>query len=453
MRVLRNDEGSLLVMTVIVIGANMVRMPHWPKILGKHSIRMGCEKARTLLKAIGDPHLKLPEVIHVAGTNGKGSTIAFMRSILQQAGYKVDCYTSPHLLEFNERIMIDGLNISDDLLGQVTEEVRLAAEYFPPDHFTFFEATTAIAFLAFSRSGSDILLLETGLGGRLDATNVVPHPAVTVITPISIDHTEYLGSTLELIAGEKAGIIKENVPVVISAQYDDVYDVLHSVAEIKHAESFSYEFDWIVEISEYGWGAFVARDRRIDIPVPSLIGDHQYINAGTAIAAIQKLTTVCPQFQISDKAIYGGVSSAVWMARMQQLNSGRLVDLLGKNWELWVDGAHNQSGAHTIASWLRQFDNVYFLIGMTNGRDVAAFINNFKSFAKIICGVFIANEPSAYQAKHIYNVAVAEGFVAYEAESIEDAILYISKNFPPGKIIACGSLYLAGELICKNSRN
>lgn len=421
----------------------MVFMPHWPVSLGSKPINYGLERITELMEKLGNPQDSLPPVIHVAGTNGKGSTIAFLRSIFEAAGYKVDIYTSPHLLNFNERISLSGRNISDDYLFQIMDECRIASEGIKT---TFFEGTTAGAFLAFARNKADILLLETGMGGRLDATNLVKKPAATVITPISLDHTEYLGPTISLIAGEKAGIMKTGVPCVCSMQTDDADRVIQNKAAELDCQLSSFGYDWMVEKTEDGFIFKSVGNEDIILPKPSLFGDHQIVNAGTAIATIKQLEG----FKISDEHIRQGIKTAVWPARMQRISKGPLIKMVPKDWEIWVDGAHNAAGAQALSSSIEGWKDkkLYIISGITKGRDPASLFKYFTDKADFLCGVLIQTEPSALPAERISQAANDVGIDSKACESIEDAVWYLSKvSDAPARILFCGSLYLASDVM------
>jgi dihydrofolate synthase/folylpolyglutamate synthase len=430
----------------------MVFMPHWPQLLGNKPIDLGLERVTQLLAAMGNPHLHLPPVIHVAGTNGKGSTIAFLRKILESAGYKVHVYTSPHLLNFNERIVLAGNIISDTELFQLMEECRMVADH-TKIPVTFFEGTTVAAFLAFSRIPADIVLLETGLGGRLDATNVVPNPALTIITSIAYDHMEYLGPTLPLIAGEKAGIMKPNTLCITSLQTEEVDETLDFHASNLPCPLYGFGYDWHVEAHPQGMLFYDNHTKEETIyPTPSLVGHHQIVNSGNAICAAKKLTEAGIA-QITDEAIAYGISHAHWPARMQKLESGRLVSLLSnQEWELWIDGAHNEAGAYVLSQSLELMPKkpLYLIYGMTKGRDLQKFLHHFKIFDPIITGVLIETEPSAYPAHYIASEAKNTGFQSLTAESIDAAVRNIANNYPPGRILFTGSLYLASDVFKTN---
>lgn len=425
----------------------MVFMPHWPQILGSNRIDLGLDRVLKVLANLDNPHEKLPPVIHVAGTNGKGSTIAFLRSFLESAGYKVHVYTSPHLLNFNERIKLAGQDISDAYLYQIMEQCRIATRDIP---ITFFEGTTVGAFLAFSKIKADIVLLETGLGGRLDATNVIAKPAVTVITPVSIDHTEYLGPSIGLIAREKAGILKAGVPCISSLQSQDAYEVIQEKAQELNAPLSAFEYDWIVEKTAHGM-IFKSPEYDIELPTPNLIGEHQLINSATAIAAIRQLQG----FTIPDEALIKGIQNARWPARLQQLTRGPLVKKLPENWELWIDGAHNEAAAYTLANMLQNWDDrpTYLICGMTKGRDAGTFLKHFKGIAEFVCGVLVQTEPSAQKAQIIADAAKSAGLNTQAFESLDDALDDLCKRDAPkgARILCCGSLYLASDVLKANN--
>lgn len=424
----------------------MVFMPHWPKVLGSKPIYYDLERINILMGKLGNPHLKLPPVIHVAGTNGKGSTTAFMRAILEAAGYKVHVYTSPHLLNFNERIVLAGKEITNEYLTQIMEECRISAGDMM---ITFFEGTTAGAFLAFSKVEADIVLLETGMGGRLDATNILEKPAMTVITPISIDHTEYLGPTIATISREKAGIMKKNVTCVSSLQTPEANDILQHEADKIGANLLLFGYDWIVEKTATGM-AFKSKSFNIDdLPMPALKGDHQIINSGTAITA----TLAIDGFRIDETAIKKGLQSAKWAARMQPITSGNLTKMLPDNWEIWVDGAHNEAGAQVLSCVLSDLEKkpTYFICGFTKGRSATKFLSHLKNQAEFVGAVIIETEPNAQNADGIAAEATNIGFNSAPFENIEEALKFIGKQSnKPGRVVFCGSLYLASDAMRLN---
>lgn len=425
----------------------MVKLPHWPVPVWHDPINLGLERINSLLEGLGSPHLHLPPVVHIAGTNGKGSTLAFLRAFLEAAGYRVHVYTSPHLVHFNERICLAGTFIDDDMLYSLLEECRMAAEArnLP---VTFFEGTTAAAFLAFARIPADIVLLETGLGGRLDATNLVPNPALTIITTISLDHMQYLGDTIAKIAGEKAGIMKTGTACIVGMQEEEAETVFEAQAEALDIPLISYGYDWGVKKTDTGMD-FLSANAELHLPAPCLPGDHQYINAGTAITAALALK----DFTITEAHIAKGLRSAKWPARLQQITTGKLASLLPAGWELWLDGAHNEAGGHVLSLWAEEKqDRPLFLIsGMTKGRDSARFFEPLKPFVHYICGVLVEAEASSHTASYITNAARSIGIEAESYSSVEEAILFLATlSQPPARILVCGSLYLAGMVLEAN---
>lgn len=428
-------------------------MAHWPVYFGRGKVELGLERTLALLDAVGNPHHHLPPVIHVAGTNGKGSTCAFIRQILKESGYDVHGYISPHLIQFNERILLNCSEILDSQLYDVLEECRIAAEKYKLD-VTFFEGTTVAAFLAFSRAKADFLVLETGMGGRLDATNTISQPILTAITPISYDHTEYLGEKIEQIAFEKAGIIKNNVPVVISPQLDEAFSVLEAKANLCNSEILAYEYDYAIEKTENGF-IFKHKNGEHHFPTPSLIGDHQLINASTAVAACLQLKKIGYD-NITIGSIASGITKTKWIGRLEQITPVYLADYLDRGASLYVDGAHNQSGAQVIAEYIREKNcSTYLIVGLTKGRDIESFLKHFQGLTKLVIGIRIDVEPSSYTAAEICNTAEQLGFETVAAESLEDAFLLVQKharahNNERYDIYACGSLYLCGWIIATN---
>ena len=421
-----------------------MKMPHWPVFLGnKPTSDLSLNRISALLKQLGNPQDFLPPIIHVAGTNGKGSTVAFLKAIFQAAGYKVHTYISPHLVNFNERIGILGCDIEDKFLYEVTEECRIASEKID-NQVTFFEGTTAAAFLAFSKVKADIIIMEVGLGGRLDATNVIKYPAMSVITNIDIDHTEFLGNGLINIAYEKAGIIKPNCPCVISQQHPQVMELIQRIAVKNNSSYFAFEYDWVI-----GPELYESQDRIISLPKLGLAGDHQYLNAGAAITAAINLK----EFAISDMQIVRGLENTIWPARLQQLKEGFLKNKIPKNWQIWIDGAHNEAASHVISIWLEDqpLMPTYMIFGMTKGRDCKVFLQNFVGKIKYLIGLLIEAEPSSYNSEFVSSEAKEVGIESIPADSIEDAIdKIISMETSPARILVCGSLYLAGDVLYRN---
>lgn len=429
----------------------MVKLPHWPIPHGTKSVKLGLERMQKMLEALGNPHHKLPPVVHIAGTNGKGSTLAFMKAILEAEGYSVHRYSSPHIEEYNERICLQGNDIEDDYLHEIIEETRMATGDLQP---TFFEGTTAAAFLAFSRVKADILLLETGLGGRLDATNVVGDPELCVITPVSYDHMEYLGNSLDSIATEKAGILKKGCKTVISWQYMEAMQVfMRKCVELDINPSLHVR-DWDFERTPEGFNFIDCNSEiAIKLPSPSLAGIHQYLNAATAVASI---LSIKEKFPVNLNNIHKGIGSAKWKARLEKIEVGKLHSFLPNGYELWVDGAHNDEGAKMLAAHIaNEWQDIptVMINGRTGDRDIEGFLNHFKDCVKRIYTIRVESEPLAEDPEKIRQVANGIGFESFVASDIEDAVESIVKaHAKPVRIIICGSLYLAGDVKLANRR-
>ncbi len=423
----------------------MVRMPHWPKQFGANFIDLGLTRTKTLLKRLGNPEKTIPPVIHVAGTNGKGSTIAFLKAIFNAAGYVAHQYTSPHLIRFNERIVISNNEISDEQLYEVIEECRLKSDGLD---LTFFEATTVAAFLAFSKFPADIVLLETGLGGRYDATNVMENILMSIITPISFDHMEYLGETLLKIASEKAGIIKKDSPCIISWQENEVLNYLINECRKIRSKSFACRNDWGFEKTKNGFKFidFLIREES-EFPMPNLKGIHQIINASTAICAAKKLNHF---FNITNEHLKKGITNASWPARMQKIQNGTLLSLLPENSEVWLDGAHNTAGAEMIAATLTTFSQMptFLINGRTRNRDIEGFLLPFKNIVEYVFAVPVEWEPKSENPNKIKISAERLGIKSVECGSLVEAIDLCAKMSQSQaiRVVICGSLYLAGDI-------
>ncbi len=393
-----------------------------------------------LLAALGHPERRVPPVVHVAGTNGKGSTLAMIRAGLEAEGKSVHVYTSPHLARFHERVRVAGKIISEDALIALLERCEVANGGEP---ITFFEITTAAALLAFAETPADYTLLEVGLGGRLDATNVIDRPAVTVITPVSIDHQQYLGETLAEIAGEKAGILKPGVPGVIGAQEADALDVIEARAARIGAPLTVANRDWQVW-EERGRMAFLDEKGLLDLPRPNLIGAHQVVNAGAALAALRVLG-------VSDAGCEAAVTTAEWPARLQRLRQGPLVTAAG-SCELWLDGGHNPAAGEALAEALRRLPErpLHLVTGMLNTKDIVGFLRPLAALARDLRGVSIPGEAATLSAGETVAVAREVGMEAKPATDVEAAITEIRAGDPEARILICGSLYLAGRVLREN---
>lgn len=393
-----------------------------------------------LLDKLGNPQDKLPPVIHVAGTNGKGSTQAMIRAGLEAGGSLVHAYTSPHLARFHERIRVAGELITEDAL---TDALDRCAAANGSDPMTYFEITTAAGLLAFAETHADYALLEVGLGGRLDATNVVNKPAVTVITPVDLDHQQYLGDTLVLIAAEKAGIIKRGVPCVVGPQHDDSMDVIEAIAARLGAPLFAYGQHWHVS-RERDRLVFQDDHGLLDLPLPVLPGPHQIMNAGAAIATLRLLGK-------DETACEAAVTRAYWPARMEHLTTGALVDLAHPA-ELWLDGGHNPAAGHALAATLvaQSPRPTHLICGMLNTKDIAGYLAPLAEIAKSLTAVSIPGEMNTIPAAQTAQVATDVGLSASIADSVQDAIAAIKEKSPQARILICGSLYLAGHVLREN---
>ncbi len=426
----------------------MIKIPPWPVPLGYKPIDLGLERIKEAMKRLNILEKDLPPIIHVAGTNGKGSTIAFLRSFLEKAGHKVHCYTSPNLVYFNERIVLAGKLIEDDYLLKILEECRIKLEGIK---LTFFEATTAAAFIAFKEHKADVLLLETGVGGRLDATNVFAKPRLTIITQISIDHIEFLGGTIKSIAAEKAAIIKPGVPCIVSSQPKEVMEIIEQEAKRKKSKLIRQNEEWQILKTEKGF-TYASGNLSIDFPPPNLPGNHQLINAGTAIAAAENLQ----EFNISKNHLKKGVVNANWPGRLQKIDKGKLVKGLPENVELWLDGAHNIGGAEQLSNWVKSNGKpVYMVFGMLRKKDIAEYmrvISEIKNLA-CLCGVSIPDEPKSYAAEDITRISNEFGINSESAGNIEEAVKKMAEKTTGNAIILiCGSLYLVGAALAQNNQ-
>lgn len=421
-----------------------MKMPHFPVITGKNIKRCNFNDLTILLNALDNPHLNLPKIFHIAGTNGKGSSVATFSSIFSAAGYKVHSYTSPHLLEFNERIVIAGEKISDQDLWKACELVRLASIKTGIEP-AFFDGITVAAFLAFAGNKADILILETGLGGRLDATNIIQTPIATLITPISYDHMDRLGNTLPLIAYEKAGIMKPNVPCVVSAQVDEVYEVLFGRANELESPIYSYDYDFGLRKAKQSF-TFLSKNFTHEFSYPSLLGDHQLINIASVIATIN---LVKEKINVDVKAIEQGLSNIKWPGRIQKIDPKKYVNLADNNINIWIDGAHNNGGAQVLTNWM--YDNLigptYLIIGMTKNRNIYEFCTYFKNLVEKGYGVKVRSEPLSYSAEAIVEEGNKTEIKFVAAESLKIAIQDINKSSKKrlANIMITGSLFLVAD--------
>ena len=416
-------------------------------------IDLSLTRIERLLAVLDHPERKLPPVIHVAGTNGKGSVIAFLRAMLEAAGQRVHVYTSPHLVRFNERYRLgesgEGKFVSDAELSATLEECEAINAGAP---ITVFEITTAVGLVLFARHPADVLLMEVGLGGRLDATNVIEHPLATVITPISIDHTEFLGDTLEKIATEKAGILKRGTPAIVAAQHRDALGIIERQAARVGAPLKVAGEDWTATEER---GRLVYQDEAglLDLPPPRLYGRHQFENAGLAIASLRALKP----FKIAPAAFETGMVKADWPARLHRLGAGLLVDQAPEGSELWVDGGHNPEGGRAIAAALADLEErvsrpLVLIVGMLASKDCEGFLSNFTGLARRMIAVPVPNVEKSLSAETVADAARAIGLPATSRDNLSEALEVARKLDldPPPRILITGSLYLAGEVLREN---
>ena len=402
-------------------------------------IDLTLDRVFRLLDALGNPQNDLPPVIHIAGTNGKGSTQAMIRAGLEAEGHAVHAYTSPHLARFHERIRLAGTLIEEDHLTRILDICYEANGGIP---ITYFEITTCAAILAFAQTPADFTLLEVGLGGRLDTTNIVDQPRLTVITPVSMDHEAFLGDTIALIAGEKAGIIKRNVPCIVGPQEDDALDVIEAQAARNNARVLAYG---------QHWHAAPDRDRMVyqdetgllDLPRPALLGDHQIQNAGIALAALRELG-------VGPDACERAMTDVFWPARMQKLRSGPLVDMAQVSGaELWLDGGHNPAAGQALSKTLGQMPKrpVFLICGMLNTKDVQGYLRPLAGVSEHLTAIAIPGEQNTLPAKDTADAAKAVGFKTDIATDAVSALDQILDTCPNARVLICGSVYLAGHIL------
>jgi len=410
-------------------------------------IDLSLTRVERMLKVLGNPEDCLAPVIHVAGTNGKGSTIAYLRAILEAGGYGVHAYTSPHLVKFNERIRLCGELITEDALGELLEACEDANAGEP---ITFFEITTAAAFVAFASIPADIVLLETGLGGRLDTTNVIKAPALTILTPISHDHHQFLGTTLAEIAREKAGILKPGYPCVVARQPEEAMESIVARADDIGVALFVQGEDWSVR-EEGGQLVYEGPRAKKVLPLPNLPGAHQIENAGLALAALDRL----PKFPVSEGNLKTGISNTYWPGRLQRLRKGPLVESIPDGWELWLDGGHNPSAGEAIATyakanWVDQ--SLHLVCGMLNSKSCAEYLRPLSKVCESFSAVAIPGEENTVSAEEMSETATGVGMNAKPCTSVKTAIsATIEGQNQRGRILICGSLYLAGTILMENS--
>lgn len=408
-------------------------------------IDLSLGRVERLLERLGHPEERLAPVVHVAGTNGKGSLLAFLRAMLEAAERRVQVYTSPHLVRFHERIRLTGGLIDEAALIALLEHCE---EVNGPEAITFFEVTTAAAFLAFAEDPADILLLETGLGGRLDATNVIARPRLTAITPIALDHQQFLGPTLEAIAGEKAGIMKPGVDCVVGPQEPAALAVLEKHAAAVGAPLFAHGRDWTFQATADGFRYEDAQGPR-DLPRPGLKGAHQIANAALAVACAAQLA----DFGLDEKAVAGGIASASWPARLQRLTKGPLVEALPEDWEVWLDGGHNPAAGQALAETLSDWNDkpLHLIYGMLDTKVAGGYLEALAPLTHRLRALRIPGEQASLSAEAAARHATEAGIDAATAASVMDGLTsLVAQADKPGRILICGSLYLAGHVLSEN---
>jgi dihydrofolate synthase/folylpolyglutamate synthase len=404
------------------------------------------DKIRTLLARLGNPERRLPPVIHVAGTNGKGSLVAYLRAIHEAAGRRVHLYTSPDLVRVNERIYTTPAEISDAALAELLEECARAGEGLGIQHF---EILTAAAFLYYARAPGEVTLLEVGLGGRLDATNVVESKALAALTPIALDHMAFLGDTVALIAKEKAAIMRAATPCVVGPQTAEAAEVIEAHGNAIGAPLSRYGREWRAEPTSEGM-IYESRARRLDLPKPGLVGPHQIANAATAVACIDAL----PGLPVDDHAIRRGLREVRWPARMQRLARGPMVDALPGDWEIWLDGTHNPHGARALAETVRSWPKrpLYLVFGTIKTHPPGEILAEIDGLATALRGVAIP-DIACHTGEEIASAARALGIEAEAASGLTEAALSLKARHGsggPARLIICGSLYLAGAVLKDN---
>jgi dihydrofolate synthase/folylpolyglutamate synthase len=406
--------------------------------LHPRSIDLGLDRVRNLLAKLGNPERLLPPVLHVAGTNGKGSTCAFMRAILEADCKRVHVYTSPHLLSFTERVRLAGANVSEEDLAEAMLDVERVNDGAP---ITIFEFTTAVALRMFADVPANACILEVGLGGRLDATNVVEKPAACAITSISHDHSDFLGDSIAEIAGEKAGIVKHGIPVVTGRQSHEALNVIAARAAECGARLWARDREW--QIADHGEGLrFIDAVGELALPYPSLIGGHQIDNAGIAVATIR-----ASRIAVGAHA-FAGIGAATWPGRLQRLD-GRLAALLPRGWELWLDGGHNPGAGKALAAQLARWSDrpTHLVVGINQTKDAVEFL---RPLLAAVESSWAVAESGQHLAMPIEQIVAASGDVVRRGSTVERALAAIGTAYAgagPQRVLVCGSLYLAGEVL------
>lgn len=423
-----------------------MKLPFWPNFIGNRDIKLGLNRVYKALERVGNPHLKIPPTIHFAGTNGKGSTLSFVKNIFIQSNLKVHSYTSPHLVNFNERIFLANEEISDDFLNECLLTCKNASEIEPKIELTFFEATTIAAFLAFSKVKADILLLETGMGGRLDATNILPKVLASVITPISMDHVEFLGKTLPKIAFEKAGIIKKNCPTFIAKQKPSALKIIKETALKQNSKTLIFNENFKISKKSKSF-IFNGFGQEIEFQNPLLLGKHQIENASLAIATALFLK----EFEIKTEAIKKALAQTKWRARLEKIEQGKFFEKLATNQKLFLDGSHNLQGANTILQFLKSQNKQKRIVifSMLSDKNYTKFLTKIASEIDLLLITKIKNEPKSIDPKIIKNLAQNLKIKSKIVSDFNEAFLQ-TKTEGKALILITGSLYQAGSFLEEN---
>jgi len=419
-----------------------MKIPFWPPFQGIRNIKFGLDRVLSLLDRLDNPHHKLPPTIHFAGTNGKGSTLNFLYQLLKSNNFKVHCYTSPHLIDFNERIVISNNQITDDFLNECLKICQEKSEIHPQIPITFFEGITVAAFLAFSKKEADFLLLETGLGGRLDATNVLDKVLTSIITPISIDHTEFLGDTIEKITPEKAGIIKKDCPVIIGKQDPESLKILKETASNNNSKTIIFNEDFKITKHQNHFN-YITEYQTLEIPNPSMLGSHQIENLSLAIAAFRQITNLQNINYDQDQ---------IWPARLQKMN------IPETNNELYIDGSHNKEGAKTVLEFLKskKMSKRVVIFSTLEDKDHQNFLKLISKEVDELIITSIPNEPKSQDPKVIQETA-NNLKIKSQINIKPDIISLVLDNSEQQTILVTGSLYSAGyyldQILSKSSNN
>lgn len=409
------------------------------------------DRVRRLLAKLGDPQDRLPPAIHIAGTNGKGSCAAFCRALLEAGGHRTHVHTSPHLVRWHERFQIAGALVDDTVL---TEAVTRVAKANDGAKITVFEILTAVMFVLFGEHEADAAVIEVGLGGRADATNVIERPAVSVIMPVGLDHQAFLGDTVDLIAGEKAGIMKPDVPVVISAQpYAEARDVLIARAEALGCPASIYG-EHFIAFEEHGRFVFQDTDGLLDLPLPALVGRHQLANAAAAIAALR-----AGGFVLTEAGAERAMQTVTWPGRMHRIEKGNLFDIAPPGAEIWLDGGHNPDGAAMVAEFLAAREEelerpLFMIVGMINTKDALGYFRVFEGLVRHVLTVPVPDSDAGFDAEFLTDQALEAGLSAEPMEDLASALRLLAESWSglerPPRILIGGSLYLAGDVLHQN---